>query len=166
MDDNPSKLSFTDLEAQWAPLINKFSYKYIIPGYEPEDLAQELRLILLKSQKLYNSDRGTKFITYLYKAFDFKLIKIWRGVQGRKKNVPANLVSYIGYTKKEYPATTRDNIGDIDLLTGLGNNARQVAEQVLMGNTKRKDWLAAGMNKEEVKSGLFDLRLALRGGKK
>jgi len=138
----------------------------MIPGHEPEDLAQELRLILLRSQKLYNPNRGTKFITYLYKAFDSKLKKIWRDTQGRKKHIPVNLVSYMGHSEITYPTATRDDISDIDLLTGLGNNARQLAEQVLMGNTKRKDWLAAGMNKEEVKSGLSDLRLALRGGKK
>ena len=93
MSDSPVGMSFTDLEAQWKPLINKFSYKYYVPGLDVEDIAQELRVVLLKAQRTYNPDKGAKFITYLYKMFDSRIKNILRDTQGRKKHIPQGLVS-------------------------------------------------------------------------
>ena len=166
MTDNPAGMSFTGLEAQWKPLINKFSYKYVIPGQDAEDIAQELRVVLLKAQRTYDPDKGIKFITYLYKMFDSRIKNIWRDTQGRKKHVPHGLISPLDsvyYSRDKGYNLEKDNM---ELLAGLSANASSIASSILEGNTRRKDWLAAGMTKDEVKSGLSDLRLALKGGRK
>ncbi len=158
-------MEYNKLEEQWRPLIYKFSTKYVIPGFDAEDLAQELRLILLRADQLFDPNKGTKFITYLYAAFDSKLKKLHRDVQGRKKNVPANMVSYISegidFQFKEEP-----NYDDVDLFTGLSFEATQIGSLVLSGKEKSKEWLAAGMTKDEIKLGILELSKALKGGQK
>ena len=39
-----------------------------IPGYDRDDLAQELRISVIKSAKAYDEDRGASFHTYLHSA--------------------------------------------------------------------------------------------------
>jgi RNA polymerase sigma factor (sigma-70 family) len=158
-------MEYNELEKQWAPLIHKFSYKYIIPGYDAEDLAQELRLVLHRADKLFDPNKGTKFITYLYAAFNAKLITIHRNVQGRQKHVPAKMVSYIpegiDFIHKEEP-----NYENIDLFTGLSFEATRLSELVLSGKEEYEEWLDAGMTKKNIRTGLIELQEALRGGQK
>ena len=42
-----------DLILQWEPKINKMLSNIYIQGYDRDDLAQELRMIVLKAAKLY-----------------------------------------------------------------------------------------------------------------
>ena len=39
-----------------------------IPGYDRDDLAQELRIAVVKAAKAYDEDRGASFHTYLHSA--------------------------------------------------------------------------------------------------
>jgi RNA polymerase sigma factor (sigma-70 family) len=157
------RMGYNELEEQWRPLIHKFSAKYTIPGYDPEDLEQELRIVLHKADQLFDPNKGTKFITYLYTAFNARLSKLYRDLQGRQKNVPANMVSYIpdGYDflYKEEP-----DYDDIDLFTGLSFPASQIGSMVLEGKETWVEWKAAGMTGEEIRTGLVELRSALKGG--
>jgi len=54
-----------------------------IQGYDRDDLAQELRLIVVKAAKLYNPNRNTIFHTYLHTAMANRLKTLW--VQASKK---------------------------------------------------------------------------------
>lgn len=158
-------MGYNELEEQWRPLIYKFSMKYTIPGYDVEDIAQELRMILFKADRLFDPNRGTKFITYLYASFNDKIIKLYRDVQGRKKHVPANKISYIpdGF---DFFHKEETNYDDIDLFTGLSFPASQISSLVLDGKENRKEWQDSGMTKEDIRTGLIELRHALRGGQK
>ena len=159
-------MEYNKLEERWRPLIHKFSTKYTIPGYDIEDISQELRVVLLRADQLYDPSKGTKFITYLYSAFDSKCKKIYRDVQGRKKHIPENIINHIsgGYDylyKKE-----ESNYDNIDLFTGLSFSASQIVALVLEGKEKKKEWKASGMTKEDIRLGLIELRHALKGGQK
>ena len=57
-----------DLIKQWEPKIQKMTASTYIAGMDREDLAQELRIALLKSAKAYDKSRGISFHTYLHTA--------------------------------------------------------------------------------------------------
>ena len=56
------------LVKQWEPKIQKMTASTYIAGMDREDLAQELRIALLKSAKAYDESRGISFHTYLHTA--------------------------------------------------------------------------------------------------
>ena len=72
-----------DLILKWEPKINKMVSNIYIQGYDRDDLAQELRLIVLKAAKLYNPNRYAIFHTYLHTAMANRLKTLW--VQASKK---------------------------------------------------------------------------------
>ena len=53
---------------QWEPKIQKMCSNMWIPGYDRDDLAQELRIAVVKAAKAYDEDRGASFHTYLHSA--------------------------------------------------------------------------------------------------
>ena len=55
-----------DLVIQWEPKVQKMSSSAFIVGMDKEDLAQELRISLLKAAKAYDEGRGISFHTYLH----------------------------------------------------------------------------------------------------
>ena len=57
-----------DLIRQWEPKVQKMSSDVFIYGIEREDLAQELRLAIVKAAKGFEEDRGVLFHTYLHTA--------------------------------------------------------------------------------------------------
>ncbi len=158
-------MEYNELEKQWTPLINKFSISYNFPGYDTEDVAQELRIVLHRVNQLYDPDKGTKFITYLYNAFNARVRKLNRDTQGRKKNIPKNIISYL-HDRNNIQLSEEPDYDDIDLFAGLSLEASQISALVLDGKEKRKDWLASGMSKENIKTGLNELKQALKGGQK
>ena len=57
-----------ELLSQWEPKIQKMCSTIWIPGFERDDLAQELRIAVVKSAKAYDDSRGASFHTYLHSA--------------------------------------------------------------------------------------------------
>ena len=55
-----------DLILQWEPKIQKMVSNTFILGLDREDLAQELRIGLVKAAKAFNESRGISFHTYLH----------------------------------------------------------------------------------------------------
>jgi RNA polymerase sigma factor (sigma-70 family) len=51
---------------QWEPKIQKMVSNSFIVGLDNEDLAQELRIALIKAAKAYDDSRGVVFHTYLH----------------------------------------------------------------------------------------------------
>ena len=72
---------FEKYHEQYLPLIMKLSYKYNVYAYTPEDLQQELRMVLQKCIKNFDKSKGTKFMTYYYSSCHYHIIKL------RKKNI-------------------------------------------------------------------------------
>ena len=62
MDINDALLS------QWEPKIQRMLGTVWIAGYEREDLAQELRIVIVKAAKAFDETRGILFHTYLHTA--------------------------------------------------------------------------------------------------
>ena len=57
-----------ELFVQWEPKIQKMCSTIWVSGYDREDLAQELRISLMKSANAYDENRGASFHTYLHSA--------------------------------------------------------------------------------------------------
>jgi RNA polymerase sigma factor (sigma-70 family) len=55
-----------ELIRQWEPKIHKMLQTTYVRGYDREDLAQELRIAIMKAAKAFNPTRGTIFHTYLH----------------------------------------------------------------------------------------------------
>jgi RNA polymerase sigma factor (sigma-70 family) len=156
--------NYIELEEQYKALLNKFAYKAYIPGIEKEDIYQELRLTLSSAQKKFDPNKNTKFITYLYGAFNSKLRQLYRDTQGRKKHIPNKAISYFGDENFTFYPSIEDSYSKIDLLTGLCPEAYTLATLIMEGANKRKDWVDAGMTNKEIKTGIQYLKQALQGG--
>ena len=156
--------SFESLDNKFKPLMHSFDNKYKVPGYDTDDVIQELRLSLLRAQQLYNPDRKVSFMTYLYTAFNFKMKLLYRTVQGRKKDIPVNRISYIHEENIIEPFIVDVNLDTVELLAGLGKEAKELSEQILKGNADKKGWLAAGLSEEEIEHGTQELIIALTDG--
>ena len=57
-----------DLIAQWEPKVQKFVSNTYVVGWDREDLAQELRIAIVKAAQGFQEDRGVLFHTYLHTA--------------------------------------------------------------------------------------------------
>ena len=57
-----------DLIAQWEPKVQKFVSNTYVVGWDREDLAQELRIAIIKAAHGFQEDRGVLFHTYLHTA--------------------------------------------------------------------------------------------------
>ena len=57
-----------DLVAQWEPKVQKISSSTFIIGMDRDDIAQELRIVLVKAAKKFDPTRGVLFHTYLHTA--------------------------------------------------------------------------------------------------
>ena len=57
-----------ELILQWEPKVQKMVSSVFVVGMEREDVAQELRIALMKSAKAYDESRGVLFHTYLHTA--------------------------------------------------------------------------------------------------
>jgi|TARA_R110000824_G_scaffold14552_5_gene61811 RNA polymerase sigma factor (sigma-70 family) len=56
------------LVAQWEPKIQKMSSSSFVIGMDREDIAQELRIALIKAARKFDESRGVSFHTYLHTA--------------------------------------------------------------------------------------------------
>ena len=55
-----------ELLTQWEPKVQSFLSKTYIRGLDRADIAQELRIAIMKAAKGFNEDRGALFHTYLH----------------------------------------------------------------------------------------------------
>lgn len=57
-----------DLINQWEPKVQKISSTTFIKGMDRDDIAQELRIAIIKAAQGFDEDRGVIFHTYLHTA--------------------------------------------------------------------------------------------------
>jgi len=55
-----------ELLSQWEPKIQKILGNIWISGFEREDIAQELRIVVIKAARAFDETRGVLFHTYLH----------------------------------------------------------------------------------------------------
>ena len=73
-----------DLVLKWEPKIQKMVSNVFVVGMERDDIAQELRISLLKSAKAYDENRGVSFHTYLHTA----MVNTLRTLITKAKRIP------------------------------------------------------------------------------
>ena len=81
-----------DLIKQWEPKINRMLSTYKINGLHRDDLAQELRICILKAAKRYDPDRQVTFHTYLHTT----MVNTIRTLAAKSKRNLNNEASYLG----------------------------------------------------------------------
>ena len=57
-----------ELLRKWEPKIQRMLLVWFVPGMTKEDLAQELRIAIIKAAKSYRSYASTIFHTYLHRT--------------------------------------------------------------------------------------------------
>lgn len=110
---------------------------YKIPGYDHEDIYQELCLVLLKCRRGYRDGLGTKFGTYLYNAlrnrvwhlnyFHRKRLSVWQ--QESPLRPQAALVPRDPMAEADF----RD-VDLADLRARLSQEARDLFDQITTGH--------------------------------
>ena len=83
-----------DLIKQWEPKITRMLSTYKINGLHRDDLAQELRLCILKAAKRFDPDRQVTFHTYLHTT----MVNTIRTLAAKSKRNLNNEASYLGQT--------------------------------------------------------------------
>lgn len=107
-----SKAQNGDTEA-FEELIKNYRYydyfkkKYNIPGYDQEDILQEVRIGVMKAVRGYNPERGASFETYAYMCVERRLILLLSKFTRGKKVIPPEKIFW-GWDK-EYSDNYVDN---------------------------------------------------------
>ena len=76
-----------DLILKWEPKIQKLLANTFVVGMDRDDIAQELRVAIMKAAKGFDEDRGVIFHTYLHRA----MINTIRTLIARGKRHPNDL---------------------------------------------------------------------------
>lgn len=76
-----------DLILKWEPKIQKLLANTFVVGMDRDDIAQELRMAIMKAAKGFDEDRGVIFHTYLHRA----MINTIRTLIARGKRHPNDL---------------------------------------------------------------------------
>jgi len=79
---------------QWEPKITRMVSTYKIDGMHRDDLAQELRICILKAAKRYDPDRNVLFHTYLHTT----MVNTIRTLAAKSKRNINNEASYLSQT--------------------------------------------------------------------
>jgi len=121
---------------QWEPKINRMISTYKINGIDRDDLAQELRICILKAAKKFDPDRNVTFHTYLHRT----MVNTIRTLATKSKRNLNNEASYLGQT------FATDS-------TAEGSSPQEFSQEMLL--KEPKDWL----NLVEIKDLLQSLQL-------
>lgn len=78
-----------DLILQWEPKINKILQDKWVVGMDKDDLAQELRIVIMKAAKGYKEDSKASFHTYLHRAMLNRIFTLI--TQASRKATPESL---------------------------------------------------------------------------
>ena len=144
---------------QWEPKINKMLQNTFIRGMDREDIAQELRIAIVKAADGFNEDKGVLFHTYLHTA----MVNTIRTLiyKAERRLVPFSLdTSPAGYTTESY----------IDLLEDVENASMNDIEfNILLDSANLSEaergflrLRVEGMTMEEITEDLGDSAYKIR----
>lgn len=148
-----------ELIQQWEPKINKMLQNTFIRGMDREDIAQELRIAILKAANGFNEDKGVLFHTYLHTA----MVNTIRTLiyKAKRRIVPLSLDTIpVGYTTESY----------IDLLEDENNaSVNDIEFNILLSSANLSDaergflrLRIEGMTMEEITEDLGDSAYKIR----
>lgn len=151
--DDIKALSFNDLERRFRPLIAKFSC-WSIYGLDPDDIAQEMRIVLAKAQENYDPSRGESgFLHYLYRAMQNRAGQL-AGRPRCKKRVPPTLQTSLD----DVDAGTREvGFARVELEVGLSPPAFKLVQLILDRGLTRAQW-SEHFTADELSAAVEELR--------
>ena len=112
-----------DLILKWEPKINKMVSNIYIQGYDRDDLAQELRLIVIKAAKLYKPNRNAIFHTYLHTAMANRLKTLWvqasKKIQSYSLDMQSDSDDENSYKLSDFVKQLDENLDEVDFIDWL-----------------------------------------------
>jgi len=153
-----------DLIIQWEPKIQKLLANTFVVGMDRDDLAQELRIAIIKAANGFDEDRGVIFHTYLHTAMVNTLrTLISRGQRQQidlslettvtdEELIPASILKAL-----EDPVNTFEEIDFNDLLSGF-----KLTPTERSFITLRLEGLTMDEISEDLQTSAYKLRSVLR----
>ena len=147
-----------DLIKQWEPKINKMLQNTFVRGMDREDIAQELRIAIIKAAEGFKEDKGILFHTYLHTA----MVNTIRTLiyKAERRLVPSSLDT----------APTEEMVGGYaEILEDKSSTMDDMEFEVLLDsanlNQLEKDFLrlrVEGLTMEEITEDLGDSAYKIR----
>ena len=147
-----------DLIKQWEPKINKMLQNSFVRGMDREDIAQELRIAIIKAAEGFKEDKGILFHTYLHTA----MVNTIRTLiyKAERRLVPSSLDT----------APTEEMVGGYaEILEDKSSTMDDMEFEVLLDsanlNQLEKDFLrlrVEGLTMEEITEDLGDSAYKIR----
>lgn len=125
-ENGVKRMIFDDYYKKYLPLIKKLSYKNKVNGYTPEDIEQELLMVLDKCIKNFDETKKVKFITYFQSSCRYHIISL------RKQNINYEMLL-------RNPEMIIDDSGDI--MTKLLNDKFKKKLMDLLEEVKYGDYI-------------------------
>ena len=151
-----------ELVLQWEPKIQKMVSNVFVVGMDRDDIAQELRIVLLRTANAFDPDRGVLFHTYLHTALVNTIRTLISRAQKQLKLVPQSLD--ITYEDSGLQSTElmnalidpTDNEGEIEFLDWLHSQELDDNEQLFI------DLRLEGLTMEEITEDLGESSYKVR----
>ena len=147
-----------DLIKQWEPKINKMLQNTFVRGMDREDIAQELRIAIVKAAEGFKEDKGILFHTYLHTA----MVNTIRTLiyKAERRLVPSSLDT----------APTEEMVGGYaEILEDKSSTMEDMEFEVLLDSANldqvEKDFLrlrVEGLTMEEITDDLGDSAYKIR----
>ena len=161
-----------ELLEQWEPKIHKILQNTFILGMDRDDVAQELRISILKAAHHFDETKGVSFHTYLHTVM-MNTIRTFISKAQKTKNV-STTYSISGISTEEYPEGYVSNainksLIDIDAseFTSI-IELSDILERALLSDQEREflelrmDGLTMDQISAQVKESAYKLRTALQ----
>lgn len=113
-------MGFDELYKEWDKKITTMAHRSNIPGYDPDDIVQELSIIFLKCFQTYNPSMGNKFSTLFYTAARNKLMTMFSKATIPKRQQPLGCISM--EEAEEVPIT--EAFCDVEFTTELARTVK------------------------------------------
>ena len=153
-----------DLIIQWEPKIQKLLAKTFVVGMDRDDIAQELRIAIIKAAKGFDEDRGVIFHTYLHTAMVNTLRTLIS--RGQRQQIDLSLETTVtddeiipAYILKalEDPVNTFEDIEFNDLLSAFDISPSERSFIIL-----RLEGLTMDEISDDLQTSAYKLRSTLR----
>jgi len=153
-----------DLITQWEPKINRLLANTFVTGMDKDDIAQELRIAIIKAAKGFDEDRGVIFHTYLHTS----MVNTIRTLISRGRREPIDLSLETTVTDDgqipssilkalEDPVNTFEEVEFEDLLSGF--DLTSIERKFIL---LRLEGLTMDEISEDLQTSSYKLRSTLR----
>ena len=153
-----------DLITQWEPKINRLLANTFVTGMDKDDIAQELRIAIIKAAKGFDEDRGVIFHTYLHTS----MVNTIRTLisRGRREQIDLSLETTVTDDGQipssilkalEDPVNTFEEVEFEDLLSGF--DLTSIERKFIL---LRLEGLTMDEISEDLQTSSYKLRSTLR----